>query len=195
VRLGIKSNLDLYAERVIIQPLNIPTLLREGRLYQRLMEDSTENARDLILLEQIEQNPDATQASLAVQLDVAVGTINWHLKRLINKGYVKVRRAERRKLLYIITPEGIALRARLTVDYVQTQLRLYRQTRQRTRELLEQMHQAGFNHVQLVGEGDIADICRLTCLEHGFTVVNDTDAPILEVRGMKVFLQMEKQHG
>jgi DNA-binding MarR family transcriptional regulator len=159
------------------------------------MEESTESARDLILLEQIEQNPDATQASLAVQLDVAVGTINWHLKRLINKGYVKVRRAERRKLLYIITPEGIALRARLTVDYVQTQLRLYRQTRQRTQELLEQMHQAGLSRVQLVGEGDIADICRLTCLENGFMVVKDTDAPILEVRGLKVFLQMEKQHG
>ena len=159
------------------------------------MEDSTENARDLILLEQIELNPDATQASLAVQLDVAVGTINWHLKRLINKGYVKVRRAERRKLLYIITPEGIALRARLTVDYVQTQLRLYRQTRQRTKDLLEQVRQAGFNHVQLFGEGDIADICRLTCLENGFAVVNDSDAPILEVSGFKVLLQMEKQHG
>jgi DNA-binding MarR family transcriptional regulator len=195
VLLGSKPDLDLFAERVIIQLLNIPTLLREGHLYQRPMEDSTENARDLTLLEQIEQNPDATQASLAVQLDVAVGTINWHLKRLINKGYIKVRRAERRKLIYIITPEGIALRARLTVDYVQTQMRLYRQTRQRTKELLEQIHQAGFNQVQLVGEGDIADICRLTCLEHGFMMVNDTDAPILEVRDLRVFLQMEKQHG
>jgi DNA-binding MarR family transcriptional regulator len=156
------------------------------------MEESVESDRDLILLEQIEQHPDTTQASLAVQLDVAVGTINWHLKRLINKGYVKVRRAERRKLLYIITPEGIALRARLTVDYVQTQLRLYRQTRQRTKELLEQVRQAGYTHIQLVGEGDIADICRLTCLENGFTMVDDTDAPILEVHGLKVFLHTER---
>ena len=46
---------------------------------------------------------------------MAVGTVNWHLKRLIEKGYVKVSRAERKKLRYIITPEGIALRARLAV--------------------------------------------------------------------------------
>ena len=68
------------------------------------MSTFPDNDRDLTLLEQIAQNPDSTQASLAVQLGVAVGTINWHLKRLIEKGYVKVRRIERRKLRFIITP-------------------------------------------------------------------------------------------
>jgi DNA-binding MarR family transcriptional regulator len=159
------------------------------------MEDSSESDRDLILLDKIEQNLDATQSSLAVQLDVAVGTINWHLKRLINKGYVKVRRAERRKLRYIITPEGLALRAHLTVDYIQTQFRLYRQTRQRVIELLDQVHQAGFDQVQLVGEGDIADICRLTCLEQAVHIAADGHAPVLEVMGLKVVLKMEKKHG
>jgi DNA-binding MarR family transcriptional regulator len=156
------------------------------------MEESTESDRDLILLEKIEQDPDTTQASLAVQLDVAVGTVNWHLKRLINKGYVKVRRAERRKLRYIITPEGLALRAHLTVDYIQTQFRLYRQTRQRVMELLSQVRQAGFDRVHLVGEGDIADICRLTCLEQGVSLAPDGAVPVLEVNGLKVALQMEK---
>ncbi|MCD4752951.1 MAG: winged helix-turn-helix transcriptional regulator, partial [Anaerolineaceae bacterium] len=74
------------------------------------MNNQTSPDRDLVLLEQIEKNPDATQASLASQLGVAVGTVNWHLKRLIEKGFVKVKHAERRKLKYIITPEGIALR-------------------------------------------------------------------------------------
>ena len=79
--------------------------------------------RDLILLEQIEFDPDVTQASLAAQLGVAVGTVNWHLKRLIAKGYVKVKRAQRRKLKYIITPEGLAFRALLTVDYIESSMR------------------------------------------------------------------------
>ena len=82
------------------------------------------------LLETIEHDPDVTQASIATQLDVAVGTVNWHLKRLIEKGYVKIKRANRKKLRYIITPEGIALRARLTVDYLEQQFLLYRNTRQ-----------------------------------------------------------------
>ncbi|MCI0773728.1 MAG: winged helix-turn-helix transcriptional regulator, partial [Chloroflexi bacterium] len=80
-------------------------------------ENPTNAERERILLEEIERDPDTTQATLARKLGVAVGTVNWHVKRLIAKGYVKVKRAERRKLRYIITPEGISLRARLTVAY------------------------------------------------------------------------------
>jgi len=46
------------------------------------MAITAEHDRDLIILEHIESDPDATQASLAAQLGVAVGTINWHIKRL-----------------------------------------------------------------------------------------------------------------
>ncbi len=158
------------------------------------MELQTDSERDLILLEEIEQNPDATQASLATHLGVAVGTVNWHLKRLIAKGYVKVRRAERRKLLYIITPEGIALRANLTIDYIHNSFRVYRLVRERSLLALSQVRQAGFSRVHLQGEGDVAEVCRLTCLEQGIAVVEDGPDPIpcLEVRGMKVFLHIEE---
>ncbi|NLG73093.1 MAG: winged helix-turn-helix transcriptional regulator [Chloroflexi bacterium] len=146
--------------------------------------------RELIMLEQIEHDPDITQASLATQLGVAVGTVNWHLKRLIAKGYVKVKRAQRRKLRYIITPEGIAFRARLTVNYIETSMRLYRRTRQLVRDLLVQVKENGYTQVRIEGEGDIADICRLTCLEQAVTVVEDGNVPVLEVQGTKVHLRL-----
>src|SRR5258706_14937741 len=100
------------------------------------METANEELRELTLLENIENDPDVNQSTLAIQLGVAVGTINWHLKRLIAKGYVKVTRAERKKLRYIITPEGNALRARLAVDYVGRSFFLYRRLRQRVHEPL-----------------------------------------------------------
>lgn len=154
----------------------------------------SDSDHELALLENIERDPDITQASLALQLGVAVGTVNWHLKRLITKGYVKIKRAERKKLRYIITPEGIALRARLTVDYVEQQLLLYRHVRQRVQEHLDEVHKAGYDSVRLVGEGDIADICKLSCLEHGITLSADGSGPVLEVVGLKVILHMEDNH-
>jgi DNA-binding MarR family transcriptional regulator len=146
--------------------------------------------RELVLLEQIEHDPDVTQASLASLLGVAVGTVNWHLKRLVAKGYVKVKRAQRRKLRYIITPEGIAFRARLTVNYIETSLRLYRRVRQRVIGLLSEVKAAGYVCVRLEGEGDIADICRLTCLEQGIAIVNTEGLPTLLVQGTRVSLHM-----
>lgn len=152
----------------------------------------SENDRDLILLEEIENNPNATQASLASRLGVAVGTVNWHLKRLVAKGYVKVRRVERRKLLYIITPEGLSLRASLTLDYIENQFRLYRMVRQRTLEAVEQVRQSGWTSARLVGSGEVAEICRLTCLEQGLTLVDDGHAPLLRVQDLKILVELEE---
>ncbi|MCK5646544.1 MAG: winged helix-turn-helix transcriptional regulator [Anaerolineales bacterium] len=135
------------------------------------MEDSPDSVRELGLLEEIERDPDTTQASMADRLGVAVGTVNWHVKRLIAKGYVKVKRAERRKLRYIITPEGIAERAKLTVAYIENSMHLYRQTRQQAVQVLQQARERGFNQVMIQGDGDIADVCRLTSIEQGMSVV------------------------
>jgi DNA-binding MarR family transcriptional regulator len=154
-------------------------------------EPQPDPVRELILLEEIEHDPDVTQASLAAQLGVAVGTVNWHLKRLVSKGYVKVKRAQRRKLRYIITPEGIALRTRLTLNYIETSMRLYRRTRQRVLEILQEIKESGYDRVRIQGEGDIAEICRLTCLEQGIAVVETSGVPVLEVYGMQVQLLWE----
>jgi DNA-binding MarR family transcriptional regulator len=177
----------------------------------------SDSDRERFLLEEIEQDPDITQANLAAQLGVAVGTVNWHLKRLVSKGYIKVKRAQRRKLRYIITPEGLAFRAMLTVNYIETSLRLYRNTRLRVRELVAQLRQAGYDQVYIEiqsepvqgsdtgsGMSDIADICRLTCLEQGVQVLSSQPhqsqadnqpsprAPVLEIHGSRVHLQMER---
>lgn len=160
------------------------------------MEQHADPARDLLLLEHIETDPDVTQASLAGQLGVAVGTVNWHLKRLISKGYVKVTRAQRRKLRYIITPQGLSLRARLTVDYVEQSMALYRRTRSRVQTLLAEARAAGVNAVTLeVAPGspsDILDICKLTCMEQGMPLEAEHPAAVvLRVTGHKVHLIMD----
>jgi DNA-binding MarR family transcriptional regulator len=154
-----------------------------------MMDLPPEPNRELILLEQIERDPDITQASMATLLGVAVGTVNWHIKRLVAKGYVKVKRAERRKLRYIITPEGIALRARLTVDYIEQSMLLYRRTRHQVLGFLDEIRKAGYERVQILGEGDIAEICRLTCLEQGIKISTDGNLPRLVVDGAEVNLK------
>ncbi len=149
-----------------------------------------ETNRDLTLLTSIEQNPDVSQATLADELGVAVGTINWYLKRLISKGYVKVKRAQRKKLRYIITPEGIALRAALTVDYIRTSFDLYRHTRKKTTNAIDEIRFNGYTQVNILGEGEIAEVCKLTCMEAGMTVTNDPKAPKILIEGIKLALEL-----
>jgi DNA-binding MarR family transcriptional regulator len=165
-----------------IQSLNI-----EGER----VDDAAAGLRELSLLEEIERDPNTTQATMATRLGVAVGTVNWHLKRLVSKGYVKVKRLERRKLRYIITPEGLSLRARLTVNYVENSMELYRRTRRQAQALLLQAKDQGYRAVRVDGSGDIADVCRLTCLEQGLTLAEDGSldgAVVLKVDGRELAL-------
>jgi DNA-binding MarR family transcriptional regulator len=137
----------------------------------------------LRILEALEREPDTTQANLAAQLGVAVGTINWYLKRLIRKGYVKAKQMERRRLKYFVTPQGLALKARLTKEYMQASLRVYRELRQAAQEVLAQVREAGYAAVQADGKVDEAmEIFRLTCLEEGMSIEDDSSSLLPKVQ-------------
>lgn len=164
-----------------------------------MMDIGTTNGhfRDLALLQEIEANPDVSQAKLAEELGVAIGTVNWHLKRLVEKGCVKVKRIRRRKLRYIITPEGLSLRAKLTLVYIQQSFSLFRDVRENVRCLLQTLQEKGIRAVRLEGDGDIAEVCRLTCLEQHINLTDSPQAPALLVDGLQVrlvFDNREKTH-
>lgn len=146
---------------------------------------------DLTILEQIENEPDTSQAIMAKRLGVAVGTVNWHMQRLIQKGYIKVKRAERHKLRYIITTEGIALRAHLMIDYVKSSLQLYRLVRERSLKEIESLKERNIEQIRLEGEGEVAEIFQLSCMEHGIQIsTNHTDHSV-RVIGLKFFSDEE----
>jgi DNA-binding MarR family transcriptional regulator len=142
----------------------------------------------LRILETLERQPETTQASLAAQLGVAVGTVNWYLKRLIKKGYVKTRQLERRNLRYFVTPAGLALKARLTKEYMEVSLRVYRELRQAAQETLAEVDRQGYRAIAIerYGEGsrEALEILRLTCMEQGVTVDGAESAvPRVRVEG------------
>ena len=140
---------------------------------------------ELQILQEIERNPDLTQASLAVQMGVAVGSVNWYLKRLIGKGYVKVTHLQRRKLRYFLTPSGLALKVNLTRSYMDVSLRVYRALRAAAREALDEVRRAGYVVVGIDGQDEATEILRLTCLEEGVKVEQDgAGVPVLRGDGV-----------
>lgn len=149
-----------------------------------------EEARQLQLLEALEEQPEVRQADLAAQLGVAVGTVNWLIKRLASKGYVKVQRIGQWNWRYLLTPRGFAEKARLTQRYIQNSMRLYREARAEVLRLLGEVRDRGYGRVRLEGDSEnaIVDVCRLTCLEQGIEVVDagDSAVPTLRVEGREI---------
>jgi len=141
---------------------------------------------ELELLEALEAEPETSQADLAAKAGVAVGTVNWYLKRWATKGYVKIKRIGRWRWRYLLTPTGMKEKTRLVGEYLEASMILYRRTRSEAKRLLGQVKDAGYHQVRLTGEGDIAEIAALTCLELGMGVLRhsqDTSVPVLQVNG------------
>ena len=57
------------------------------------------------------------------------------------------------------------------------------------KELLLEVRAMGHDSVRIVGDGDIGEICRLTCLEEGVRIECDPVLPTLEVHGWNVSLE------
>ncbi len=157
----------------------------------------SEVERQLRILETLERNPETTQASLAAQLGMAVGSVNWYLKRLIRKGYVKATKMERRRLKYFVTPQGLALKARLTAQYMEASLRAFRELRKAAQETLTQVRQRGHTAVRADGRGEAMEIFRLTCLEAGVRIEKDLSIPLPSVQaaGMSFVVEWPGQTG
>ena len=139
--------------------------------------------REYRLLEAISADESATQASLASHLGMAVGSVNWYIKRLIGRGYLKATRMDRTRLRYNLTGEGMTAFTRNAMQYVKGSLEVYRGLRNQAQEVVQQMRQLGIKDVYLIGNGDIIDIMRLTCIEAGISVNEKPGTWIVEVIG------------
>jgi EPS-associated MarR family transcriptional regulator len=77
----------------------------------------------------LEENPDLTQRELAVKLGVSVGSLNYCLKALIEKGCIKMQNFSQSKnkfgYVYILTPSGISEKAALTGKFLKRKLAEY----------------------------------------------------------------------
>ena len=143
-----------------------------------------EARRDLKLLEAVEQDSRVTQRSLATKLGIALGLTNIYLKRLVRKGYIKCVNVQSNRITYLITPRGIAEKARLTYEFMDYSLHLYGEVRQHLRGVLQECAAAN-RRVAIYGRGEAAELAYLSLKECGLEPV-----AVFDVDGGHDFLGM-----
>jgi EPS-associated MarR family transcriptional regulator len=97
----------------------------------------------LQLMAHVEQNPQDTQRAIASELGVSLGSVNYCIKALINKGFLKVEnfRKSSNKLgyAYLLTPSGIGEKANLTVSFLRRKQQEYNRLEREIAELQEEV--------------------------------------------------------
>jgi DNA-binding MarR family transcriptional regulator len=135
------------------------------------------------LLNEIAQDSMVTQSSLSKQLGIAVGSVNWYIKRLIHRGWIKVSHLDRTRLKYDLTAEGMRIFTQRAVLYARDSLKVYSGLRQKAKLLVDELRRANIEKVCIQGDDETMDILRLTCIEAGLTVSNTACDYLLEYNG------------
>ena len=135
------------------------------------------------LLNEIAQDSMVTQANLSDRLGIAVGSVNWYIKRLIHRGWVKVSHLDRTRLKYDLTPEGMKVFTQRALSYARDSLKVYGNFRDKAKALVIDLKQQGVQHVYLNGDDETMDILRLTCIEAGLQISDIPDECVLEATG------------
>lgn len=129
-----------------------------------------EARRDLKMLEAVEQDSRVTQRGLATKLGIALGLTNIYLKRLVRKGYIKCVNVQSNRITYLITPRGLAEKARLTYEFMDYSLHLYGEVRHHLRVVLQECAVTD-RRVAICGRGEAAELAYLSLREFGLEPV------------------------
>ena len=78
------------------------------------------NQQEFNLLRKIHKKPNANQRELASELNVSLGKLNYVLKELKKKGFVKINNFKNNPnksgYLYLLTPKGISEKTKVTIQ-------------------------------------------------------------------------------
>lgn len=114
------------------------------------------------ILDIIEQQEGrVTQTELSNNLRISIGLLNAYLRNLIKKGYVKAANVKASTVRYMLTPEGMAEKYRLTCSYMSNSLNHYKKIKQAVEARIVRLKSEEVNTVVFVGTGAIAEIMHL----------------------------------
>lgn len=88
-----------------------------------------ENQDHFNILRKIQNNPNSTQRELAKELGFSLGKLNYCLKALQKKGLIKIenfkKNPNKMNYFYILTPQGIAEKTKLTINFMKRKIKEY----------------------------------------------------------------------
>jgi DNA-binding MarR family transcriptional regulator len=129
------------------------------------------NEIEIDLLENIVNGPSPIrQRDLARIIGLSLGMTNAILKRLVQKGLLKVRKINNRNIHYVVSPQGMERIARRSYRYFRRTIKNVVYYKEALEELIRQIAERGNKEVMLVGASDLDFIIEHLCGKHNLTL-------------------------
>jgi EPS-associated MarR family transcriptional regulator len=93
------------------------------------MNKNKNQENEFQLLRQINRQPKVSQRQLAKNLGMSLGKLNYCIKALKEKGFLKIsnfrNNPNKMNYLYVLTPKGISEKSKMTINFMQMKMQEY----------------------------------------------------------------------
>jgi len=121
--------------------------------------------KHLDTLLEVKENPSLSQRSLAHKLNISLGLTNAILQNLVHRGWIKAQKMTGRKILYLITPQGIARATNLVYDRFRETQNYYQYTKELLTSYLIDLYTRGKGRAVIYGTNHLTEITYLSLLD------------------------------
>ncbi len=122
--------------------------------------------REYKIIETLLQNKESTQREISRRAGISLGLTNIIIKKLIKKGFLKIKKINKRKIFYYLTPKALLQRTIRTYNYIEKTIKDVVEIKKRIQiAVMQRVNSNYYKKVFIVGKNEIAEIARWAILE------------------------------
>ncbi len=119
------------------------------------------------IIYEIGKDLNTTQRKISRQIGLSLGMTNLVIKKLIAKGYIKVKGLDRRRVQYILTPRGFAEKVKKTHRYLLRTIDSLKTLKEKIQDTVLEYYEKGERNFTILGRGELADIVEISLRDMG----------------------------
>jgi DNA-binding MarR family transcriptional regulator len=122
----------------------------------------------------------SNQRDLSRAMELSLGMTNMLIRRLLAKGYIRIKQLNKKKVEYILTPKGFAEKMRKSVKYTLKTINSITLVKNRLLSLVKDVYDTGVRKFYVLGGDDLGGLIEMIMKEnfpHDYELVRVNEWP------------------
>ena len=128
---------------------------------RQITSPQKEELTDYNILKTIESDSTVSQRRLSSQMEINVASVNFALKRLVKKGFIRMVGVNPRRIQYFITPEGLREKIQLAYSFFGRNLHFYKEIRSDIESRITKATNGREAEIAIYGVGELSEIAYM----------------------------------
>lgn len=126
------------------------------------------NEREFELINIVGAKLGSNQRDLSRRMNLSLGQTNMLMRRLVAKGYIRIRQLNKRKVKYILTTKGFSEKMHKSVKYTIHTINSIGLILSKVRAVIQRLYESGEKRFFLLGESDLVRLVESAFREEAF---------------------------